>query len=288
MLLTILAVVSFGMSAKASSNANGPYVILASSESARNTVDGNPLQITFDVTPSGTVVDILSNSACANADSQFTSPTVSFSGSGSLKTLTFKSPVDGSVFTFSLAYGQSTGTFTATSGGCSAGDHGSFCLMAQSIPTGTWTGTLDGNTGNNNDPSGYTGAPALVTFAISTSTFSMTGTTVKISAKLCTGGPSIENLTSSAAADAIGGFSSVQSGNVYYFNATDGTNTVSFIGIPTGVDGNTNAAGDIYMTYFVTGGVCIGSQGEDAPFSKLVLHSMPIPRMPIRVSKNMR
>jgi hypothetical protein len=88
-----------------------------------------------------------------------------------------------------------------------------------------------------------------------------------------------------SAADHVGGFTSLQAGNVWMFNATDSNgNTIGFIGNPTGEDGNTNAPGAIFLTYEGEAGVCTGAYGPDAPFKpvkKVHTHG----RIPLRLNR---
>jgi len=276
--LGLVLLLGFCTPVRADINVTGAYTILASEETAKNTTDGQPLQITFDVEQNHstvTVNNILTNSACANNTSNFRGGVVTKNVNGSLQTISFTSNVDTSVFTFTTK----TSTFTSTGGGCSQGDGGNFTLSIIPSLQGTYSGTLEGNDGTNN---GTSGIPTNITFQTNTSTFSLAGTTINISARLCAAGPTTENLTVNSAADSVGGFSSVQSGNVLLFNATDGVNTIGFIGTPTGADGNTSAPGAWYITYFVESGACTGSQGVDAPFVKVSPRFIGRP-FPIRI-----
>jgi hypothetical protein len=256
----------------------GAYVIVASNETAQNTSDGTPLQITFDLIESGGTVavsNVLSNSNCVNADTlsdQLVNPAVKLGRESTIESFTFGSAVDGSIFTFSITQnlnGVYTGTLSATSG-CASSDSGKFTAQIVTAPAALdfYSGMLVDASGTGNEPNGYTGALTSVNFRV-TGTFTMDGTTLQIRAALCHGGPAIERLTVSQLADSIGGFQSIQSGNVLLFNASDGagTNTITFIGTPTGVDGNTDTPGNWDLTYYVDTGVCAGSQGSGSPFS---------------------
>jgi len=255
----------------------GAYVIVASNETAQNTSDGYPLQITFDmIERGGTVIvsNILSNSNCVNANTlseQLINPAVKMGAESTIESFTFGSAVDGSVFTFSVTQnlnGAYTGTLSATSG-CADSDSGNFTaqIVPPPPPVAFYSGTLVDAGGTGNEPNGYTGAPTSANFRVS-GRFTMDGTTMQIKAALCQGGPAIERLTVSPLADSIGGFQSMQSGNILLFNASDsaGTDTITFIATPTGADGNTDPPGNWDLTYYVDTGVCAGSQGSSSPF----------------------
>jgi hypothetical protein len=288
--LIVLAVsLTFGFAVSAHgpvTTVTGAYVIVASNETAQNTSDGGPLQITFDLTERGGTVavsNVLSNSNCVNADTlseQLVNPAVKLGLSSTIESFTFGSAVDGSVFTFSITQslnGVYTGTLSATSG-CASSDSGNFTAQIVTAPPAVdfYSGMLVDASDAGNEPNGYTGALTNVNFRVS-GRFTMDGTTLQIKAALCHGGPAIERLTVSPEADSIGGFQSIESGNVLLFNASDrgGTNTITFIATPTGVDGNTDTPGNWDLTYYVDTGVCAGSQGSGSPFS--IERSVPSP-----------
>jgi hypothetical protein len=256
----------------------GAYVIVASNETAQNTSDGEPLQITFDLiqTRSGvTVANILSNSNCINADTiqqQLINPSVKLGPDSTILSFTFGSAVDSSIYTFSTTEnrdGGYIGTLSAT-GGCASGDTGNFTAQIIAAPSRflVYSGTLTADSGTGNEPAGYTGSPANIVFRINAK-FLMDGTALKISAPMCGGAPARQTLTVTPRADSIGGFQSIQSGNVLLFNAIDstGANTVTFIATPTGADGNTNAPGQWNLSYYVETGACAGFQGTGLTFS---------------------
>ena len=294
--LVALAIgLSLGLAVPArGSNVTGAYVIVASDETAQNTSDGNPLQITFDLTESRsgvTVINILSNSNCINADTlsqQLVNPAVLLNHNGTIASFTFGSAVDSSVFVFSATQyedGVYTGTFSATNG-CASSDSGNFVVQAMTAPPGRnrYAGMLNAQNGANNEASGFSLVPTNVSFHVN-GKFMMDGTNVQILAPLCAGGPVKLALTVNPQADSIGGFQSIQSGNVLLFNATDSTdtNTITFIATPTGVDGDTNTPGSWDLSYYVDTGVCAGAQGSGSPFS---IQTRTVPAIQPRFSGN--
>ncbi len=280
--LIVLAVsltLGFAVSANgAQTTVTGAYVIVASNETAQNTSDGSPLQITFDMIERGgtvTVSNILSNSNCVNVNTlteQLVNPEVKMGRASTIESFTFGSAVDGSVFTFSVKQnlnGAYTGTLSATSG-CANSDSGNFTaqIAPPPPPIDFYSGMLVDASGTGGEPNGYTGAPTSINFRVS-GRFTMDGTTLQIRAALCHGGPAIEALTVTPQADSVGGFQSMQSGNILLFNASDsaGTDTITFIATPTGMDGNTDPPGNWDLAYYVDTGVCAGSQGSGSPFT---------------------
>lgn len=255
----------------------GAYTLMATTESARNTIDNGPLQIVFDIpSANATVVtNIYTNSNCAGYDSTFPSGVITLNSKGGLKSIKFTT-LGGETFTYTWGneeeWGNSGGTFSTSGGGCANGDAGKFDVQITPVLSGLYTGTLDSDTGNGNNPPGYTGVQASVNF-VTNPDFTLAGTVIKIwgvdsnGNALCSGAPSQFTLTTNTAADHTGGFTSLQAGNVWMFNAGDSNgNVIGFIGFPTGEDGNTNPPGAIYLTYGGEAGVCNGASGPDAPF----------------------
>jgi hypothetical protein len=290
--LFLAAIAPLGLANKVA----GAYTLMASDETAQNTIDNQPLQIVFDI-PSGNatnVINIYTNSNCAGYDSSFPSGAITLNSDGSLKSIKFTT-TGGSTFTYTWSSGENwgdtgDGTFASSGGGCAQADAGKFTTQITPALSGLYTGTLDSNTGTNNDPPGYTGVQASVNF-VTNPDFTLAGTVVKIwgvdsnGNALCSGAPAQFNLTVNSAADHVGGFTSLQAGNVWMFNATDSNgNTIGFIGNPTGEDGNTNAPGAIFLTYEGEAGVCTGAYGPDAPFKpvkKVHTHG----RIPLRLNR---
>jgi len=292
----------------------GPYVLMGNGSGSNGTVtvDGYALQVTYDLTvttshgvSSATLSNIFTNSNCAD-DNSAMNGTATVSEEGSITSLTFTAD-NSSGTSGTLKVTISNGHLSiSTQSGCAAGSSTSsgstsFTNVLQTtsnngVPqTGNcfffpfdgpcvYYGDLDGNNGTNNGDD--THILTAINFNI-TPSFSLDGTTVQVLASVCPAGPKTMNLTvtDAAAAEAAIGTNN-ESGNVLIFAATDGTNTIGFIATPTGVDGNTSPNnGQWYITYYVTGGACNGSNGGDAPFAlKAAQTERPAPprRMPIR------
>jgi hypothetical protein len=282
--LALIGIVLSPQIAKAQAPETGPWDILATSETDKNTSDGTPLQIITDwkSTTSGSTTTIapvvansFTNSNCT-ASGQPSSLTVAYNSSTGVvtavatmdygQTITFTSTKTTSNSTFS-------GTFTSTGGGCTNSDSGNFTATYYAPLSGSLSGTIESYMQTNT---------INVSVSLSTdSNFNVTGTLTSTN-KTCMASLTIDG----TAAQAYG--PSIVTGDTEIIYASDTTgDVVGLIFSATDQNGVMLSPAwpkQAYVTYQVLAGPCAGDGGTDAPFhqvEKLVPHAPIHPRMPI-------
>ena len=271
LLLSALLLVSLSAFAQ-NPPSTGQWLILATSETNSNTLDGTPLQFITDWTTtthgnSATISPVLANtftnSACS-ASGQPANFTVSYNPGHA--TTTIRVRVDNAqTFTFTQSAGNGssnfTGTFKSSGGGCTQADSGSFSATLYPPLDSPIVGTIESYAGTN---------PVTATITSSVdSNFNVTGT-VSAPTKPCFADLAING----TAAQAYG--ASIATGDVEVLFASDDSGDVAaFVLSATDANGNMLTPpwpASAFVTYVVLAGPCSGDSGTDAPFHAVSTH----------------
>jgi hypothetical protein len=283
--VTLTGILLTALAAFAQAPATGQWDIVASKETAENTVDNTPLQFITDwttttsnntTTVNPVVANTFTNSSCS-ALGGVANLTVAYNSSSKIATVVVTLDYGQQVtFTSSQTTGSSefTGTFTTSSGGCTNGDSGNFTAKLYQPLSGTMTGTIESYMQTNT-------VDVTVQLSVA-SNFNVTGSFTATN-KTC-----MANLTiNGTAAQAYG--PSIATGDVLIVYASDTTgDVVGFIFSATNADGEMLSPPwpqTAYVTYMVLAGPCSGNGGTDAPFHQvedLTPHVPIYPRTPIR------
>ena len=281
LLLSAFLFVSLSAFAQTSPS-TGQWLILATSETNSNTLDGTPLQFITDWTTtthgngnSATISPVLANtftnSACS-ASGQPANFSASYNPGHNATTITVT--VDNAqtlTFTQSAGNGSTnfTGTFKSSGGGCTQADSGSFSATLYQPVDSPIVGTIESYAGTN---------PVTATITSSVdSNFNVTGT-VSAPTKPCFASLTING----TAAQAYG--ASIATGDVEVLFASDDSGDVAaFVLSATDANGKTLTPpwpASAFVTYVALAGPCSGDSGTDAPFHAISHH---YPRhMPLR------
>lgn len=276
--VTLTGILLTTLPAFAQAPATGQWDIVASEETAENTVDKTPLQFITDwtmttsnqtTTISPVVANTFTNSDCS-ALGGVANLTVAYNNSTGIATVVVTLDYGQEVtFTSSqtTSSSQFTGTFTTTGGGCTNGDSGNFTATLYQPLSGTMSGTIESYMQTNT---------VNVTVRLSVaSNFNVTGSLTSMN-KAC-----LANLTiNGTAAQAYG--PSIATGEVLIVYASDTTgDVVGFIFSATDANGKMLSPAwpkQAYVTYMVLAGPCSGDAGTDAPFQQV---EDPAPHFPI-------